>query len=782
MAHDVFVSYATEDMRTVTSLVHFLEADGVRCWYAPRDVLPGANYGAQIADAIRSTHILILVLSSHSNRSTPVSNEVERAVHNGVVVIPIRIEDVIPSPNLELHIAGAHWLDALSETLESHQAALVRAVRKHLEAIGGEPARPPSSTRSQAQPGPHSARAASAPQAEAPAHSKPTNRTPLLVALASAMLIGAGAGVWFITRPTPPENSLAAGTVPESGTGIPTVAPAPPEQVADSAQATENEPSAEAPAVELARLEEATPEVVDGAPPPLAERRADAVPESPEPINDRTQGDGPSSNAPEAQPPGAELESEVATWTLVAGVRAEGAVGIKNESSRDEWTLTTSDDGYVRFHFTNRNPRDSREGVIESIEVSANAESPWQRPLGPSNSLWTNQIAVGVGQIVRVRVKAKDGHAAPYSIEPIFTPLGSPCPPDDTQGELEPGVATSGCVGFENGDSEDGWTYTPTGDGHVQFEFTNRNPRDTQQGVIELIEVSANAESPWKRPLGPGNTLRSDQFAVGSGQVVRVRVNARDGHAAPYGIEPTFTPLGTPCPPDTTQGELEPGVATSGCVGFENRDSEDEWTYRARADGYVRLQFTNNNPRGTQQGVIEWIEVSVGGESPWRRPLGPNDTLRTNQIAVGDGQAVRVRVRARDGHAAPYSIEPTFTPLGTPCPPDVTQGELEPGVATSGCVGFENGDSEDDWTYTASANGSVQFEFINRNPRDAELSVIEMVEISSNGRSLWKRPLGPNQTLSSNNLAVVDGQVVRVRVKARDGHAAPYSILLNFAP
>lgn len=349
MAHDVFISYATEDMRTVTSLVHFLEADGVRCWYAPRDVLPGANYGAQIADAIRSTRILILVLSSHSNQSTPVSNEVERAVHNGVVVIPIRIEDVVPSPNLELHIAGSHWLDALSETLESHQSALVRAVRKHLEAIGGEPARPPNSTRSQIPPSPHSARAASSPRADAPAHSKPTNRTLLLVPIVSAMLIGAGAGVWFITRPTPPENSLAAGTVPESGTGIPTVAPAP-------------------------------------------------------------------------QPPGAELESEVPTWTLVAGERAEGAVGSNTSDSQDDWTYTASANGNVQFEFINRNPPDAELGVIEMVEISSSGGSFWKRPLGPNRTLSSNNIAVVVGQVVRVRVKARDGHAAPYSILLNFAP------------------------------------------------------------------------------------------------------------------------------------------------------------------------------------------------------------------------------------------------------------------------------------------------------------------------------------------------------------------------
>ena len=41
MAHDVFVSYAAQDKPTADAACATLEARQVRCWIAPRDVLPG---------------------------------------------------------------------------------------------------------------------------------------------------------------------------------------------------------------------------------------------------------------------------------------------------------------------------------------------------------------------------------------------------------------------------------------------------------------------------------------------------------------------------------------------------------------------------------------------------------------------------------------------------------------------------------------------------------------------------------------------------------------------
>ena len=45
MAHDVFVSHSVKDADVAEAIVARLEAESVRCWVAPRDVVPGADWG-----------------------------------------------------------------------------------------------------------------------------------------------------------------------------------------------------------------------------------------------------------------------------------------------------------------------------------------------------------------------------------------------------------------------------------------------------------------------------------------------------------------------------------------------------------------------------------------------------------------------------------------------------------------------------------------------------------------------------------------------------------------
>ena len=79
MAHDVFISYAAEDKPIADAVCASLEGKAVRCWIAPRDVLPGMDWGEAIVDALVGSKLLVLVYSSSSNQSAHVRREVERA-------------------------------------------------------------------------------------------------------------------------------------------------------------------------------------------------------------------------------------------------------------------------------------------------------------------------------------------------------------------------------------------------------------------------------------------------------------------------------------------------------------------------------------------------------------------------------------------------------------------------------------------------------------------------------------------------------------------------------
>ena len=135
MAHEVFVSYSTADKPVADAVCATLERHGVRCWIAPRDILPGLDWGAAIVDAIGASKVMVLVFSAAANKSPQIKREVERAVHKGVAIIPLRIEDVPLGKTLEYFISSSHWLDAYTPSVEAH---LDRARRD-----GQAPARPP---------------------------------------------------------------------------------------------------------------------------------------------------------------------------------------------------------------------------------------------------------------------------------------------------------------------------------------------------------------------------------------------------------------------------------------------------------------------------------------------------------------------------------------------------------------------------------------------------------------------------------------------------------------
>jgi hypothetical protein len=134
MARDVFISYSQPDHTCAFELVARLEAEGINCWIAPRDIAPSADWAAEIMDAIASVHVMILVFSANSNLSPQVRREVERAVHKQLSVLPFRIENVSPSKSLEFFLSSQHWMDAFPPPREPHYARLCNYLKTQLAA------------------------------------------------------------------------------------------------------------------------------------------------------------------------------------------------------------------------------------------------------------------------------------------------------------------------------------------------------------------------------------------------------------------------------------------------------------------------------------------------------------------------------------------------------------------------------------------------------------------------------------------------------------------------
>src|ERR1700729_235810 len=138
VSFDVFISYASKDKIVADAVCARLGAARIRCWIAPRDILPGTSYGEAIIDAIHGAKVMVLVFSSSANASGHIPKEVERAVSNGVAILPFRIEDVAPGKSLDYFIGSVHWLDGMTPPLEHHLDSLGATVHKLIPAKGDE--------------------------------------------------------------------------------------------------------------------------------------------------------------------------------------------------------------------------------------------------------------------------------------------------------------------------------------------------------------------------------------------------------------------------------------------------------------------------------------------------------------------------------------------------------------------------------------------------------------------------------------------------------------------
>ncbi|MDD1653077.1 MAG: toll/interleukin-1 receptor domain-containing protein [Methanomicrobiales archaeon] len=128
VSRDVFISYAMEDREVADAICTKLESEGVSCWIAPRDILAGVSFPRAIVDAIDASTLVVLVFSSRSNRSPHVVRELTRAVSKNLPIIPFRIENVVPSKDMEYLIGTPHWYDAFTGPRDQHLQELANTL------------------------------------------------------------------------------------------------------------------------------------------------------------------------------------------------------------------------------------------------------------------------------------------------------------------------------------------------------------------------------------------------------------------------------------------------------------------------------------------------------------------------------------------------------------------------------------------------------------------------------------------------------------------------------
>src|SRR5262245_38249079 len=129
MGQPVFISHSSLDKATADTVCRFLEAQGITCWMAPRNVPPGAKYGEAIVHAIEDALAIVFIFSEHSNASEQVMNEIECATSKKKPIFTLKLSTIKPSPELAYFISRRHWLDLTLAPLDTVLPQLAAALQ-----------------------------------------------------------------------------------------------------------------------------------------------------------------------------------------------------------------------------------------------------------------------------------------------------------------------------------------------------------------------------------------------------------------------------------------------------------------------------------------------------------------------------------------------------------------------------------------------------------------------------------------------------------------------------
>ena len=118
MSYEVFISYAKQNKDIADSICSTLESKGIYCWIAPRNISSGVIFPEAIIKGIVESKILLLVLSSHSDNSNHVKNEVSIALDNKLTILPFCVENFSLSNEMNYFIRRYQLFEAYTPSIE----------------------------------------------------------------------------------------------------------------------------------------------------------------------------------------------------------------------------------------------------------------------------------------------------------------------------------------------------------------------------------------------------------------------------------------------------------------------------------------------------------------------------------------------------------------------------------------------------------------------------------------------------------------------------------------
>ena len=130
---DIFISYSSKDREKAEQLIELLSSAGLSVWIDKQGIDVSTSWSGEIVDAIDGCKAFVVLLSPSSIESKNVVREVALAFEKNKKILPLDLEPVTLSRDLQYHLAG------IQRTPMTNIDSIIRAIGK----LGLEATKPP---------------------------------------------------------------------------------------------------------------------------------------------------------------------------------------------------------------------------------------------------------------------------------------------------------------------------------------------------------------------------------------------------------------------------------------------------------------------------------------------------------------------------------------------------------------------------------------------------------------------------------------------------------------
>jgi hypothetical protein len=92
----VFISYSSKDEALATKIVASLEAAGLDAWYSKREIMPGDNWAEKIANGLKESNAMVVLVTPDALESDAVQSSISYALSERAFnkrLIPVIVGD-----------------------------------------------------------------------------------------------------------------------------------------------------------------------------------------------------------------------------------------------------------------------------------------------------------------------------------------------------------------------------------------------------------------------------------------------------------------------------------------------------------------------------------------------------------------------------------------------------------------------------------------------------------------------------------------------------------------